>query len=62
MFKAKRWDTGQAYTVLSVRAEPPHYYTYFLIWEDYKWRWIPAEKFIPPAVDIQEYLKNEIPF
>lgn len=55
MFKAKRIDNGKTYTVLSVYCEPPCHSTYFLIWENYGWRWRDANKFIPPNITIEEY-------
>ena len=62
MFKAKRIDTGQVYTVLAVHCEPPFHHTFFLIWDNWGWRWREADKFIPPNITVEEYLENEAPF
>lgn len=53
MFKVKKIDNNQIYTVLSVYCENTFHQTYFLIWENNGWRWRPADKFIPPALDIK---------
>lgn len=62
MFKVKRIDSGKIYTVLDTYCEDTFHQTYFLIWENWGWRWRPADKFIPPAIDTKEFLENEIPF
>ncbi len=62
MFRVKDFQTGQIFTVLSVARQEPYYNTVFLIWEDYKWKWERADRFIPPNLDIKEFLENEKPF
>ena len=53
MFKAKRIDTGEIDTILSVNYNDTFHQTYFLIWKN-GWRWRPAHKYVPPNVDPQE--------
>ena len=62
MFKVKRIDNKKFYTVVSVYCEPTFHQTYFLIWENWGWRWRPADKFIPPALTVEDYLENAVPF
>lgn len=64
MFKVKRIDSGKIYTVLSVHFDDTYHQAYFFIWENNGWRWRPADKFIPPAVDTDKYLEiiNKVPF
>jgi hypothetical protein len=62
MFKVKRYTDEKIFTVLSVFCEPNFHQTYFLIWENWGWRWRPADKFIPPAIDVDEFIKNDVPF
>ena len=55
MFKAKRKDTGIIYQVLDTWFDDLFHITYFLIWDNNGWRWRPADKFVPPSVEV----KNE---
>lgn len=51
MFKAKRIDTGEIETVLSVNYNDTWHQTYFLVWSNNAWRWRPAHKYVPPNVN-----------
>lgn len=53
MFKVKRKETGKIYTVLDTYFDSVFHFTYFLVWENNGWRWRPANKFIPPNVEIE---------
>lgn len=51
MFKAKRIDTGEIQTVLSVCFNDCLTQTHFFVWDNNGWRWRPAKKYVPPNVD-----------
>lgn len=53
MFKVKRLDNQKIYQVLDTYCDDTFHQTYFLIWENNGWRWRPADKFIPPALDVK---------
>lgn len=53
MFKAKRIDTGEIYTVLDTYFDDMFHYTYFLVWDNNGWRWREACMFVPPNVEIE---------
>lgn len=58
MFKAKRIDTGEIQTILSVYHDCNFHQTYFFVWDNDGWRWRPAHKYIPP--NYKEENKNGI--
>lgn len=51
MFKAKRIDSGEIQTILAVEFNIEFHQTYFLVWDNYGWRWRPAHKYCPPNVE-----------
>lgn len=53
MFNAKRIDTGEVFQVLDVIYDDVLHQTHFLIWQNGKWRWRDANKFVPPNVEIK---------
>ena len=55
MFKAKRIDNGNIETILAVDYNDTWHQTYFLVWSAGAWRWRPAHKYVPPAVEISKY-------
>lgn len=58
MFNVKRIDTGKIYQVLDVYLDAMYNNTYFLIWDNNGWRWRPAEKFVPPNVEVSDGSKS----
>lgn len=53
MFKAKRKDTGEILQVLDVWFDELFHKTYFFVWDKGGWRWRPADKFVPPGIEIE---------
>ena len=53
MFKAKRIDTGEIQTILSVYFDETLHQTYFLIWDN-GWKWRPSHRYIPPNMELEE--------
>lgn len=51
MFRAKRIDTGEIQTVLSVTFDDLLTQTHFFVWDKNGWRWRPAKMYVPPNVD-----------
>lgn len=54
MFNAKRIDSGKIYQVLDVIFNDTFHTTHFLVWDNNGWRWRPADKFVPPNVEIKK--------
>lgn len=48
MFKARRIDTGEIQTILSVYHDYNFHQTYFFVWDNNGWRWRSAHKYVPP--------------
>ena len=54
MFKVKYKYNGDIYTVLSVKYDEYYQITRFLVWVDDEWKWVRADNFVPPNVDIKK--------
>ena len=54
MFKVKYKYNGDIYTVLDVKYDEYYQTTRFLMWVDDEWKWVRADNFVPPNVDIKK--------
>ena len=60
MFKVKYKYDGEIYTVLSVRYDEYYHDTRFFMWVDNQWKWVRADNFIPPNVEIEKRAFTDI--
>lgn len=54
MFKAKRRETNEIVVVLDSYFDLLSKGTWFLIWENNGWRWRPADRYVPPNVEVKD--------